>query len=252
MNERVVVIGAVTLAGATVVAACQGRVDLRGIAGDDGQDAATGIDAGAPVEGMNNGEDASAYVPEDAGYFPQQDAAYYGNLDANYYQAPDASSCLPPPGLDAPSCWAACCTPAGQVRAFTSVADYYASIQGQWLFCDVPSALAALNAPQGVIGIEWGEAVVGDASCGATGGAGNCGGGLAWFLVQGASGPTHGLGFDDQLTYDVGEFSPGSFQLNLHPTPNSGYALDVKYSPCPREIQVFGMDANPGILVPSY
>ncbi len=39
------------------------------------------------------------------------------------------------------------------------------------------------------------------------------------------------------MTYDI---SPegSSFQINLHPAPNSGFAIRIRYSPCPNELEV--------------
>ena len=71
--------------------------------------------------------------------------------------------------------------------------------------------------------------------------------------MQGSTGPVRGAGFDYQLTYDVSPGTPGHWQLNMHPAPNSGFGGSFRYSPCPREFELSGGSVSPSdkaILVP--
>jgi hypothetical protein len=77
------------------------------------------------------------------------------------------------------------------------------------------------GAPADTVGIEFGAP-------------GLKGGGNVYYLIEGASGPERGAGFDYQLTYDVSQ-SGSSQQLSVHPTPNSGFAPSFRFSPCPTE-----------------
>jgi hypothetical protein len=162
----------------------------------------------------------------------------------------DAMACVPPAGIDAGACWAACCVPAGMVERLTSAQSIYAAMEGRWLFCS-PGDWHEGGVPADTIGVEFGPAVVGDASCGVTGGGGNCGGGAMRFLVQGPTGPVPGSGFGYGWTYDI---DPTYLQINVHPGPNSGGAIGLRYSPCPTEIEIddFVSDHPRTVLVPAY
>jgi hypothetical protein len=259
MNERVVLIGAATLVGALAVAACQGEVDLRGIAGDGGQD---GMDAGNPINGTSY-EDAANYQPEDAGSSPSSepgkwyplDAAAYQNLDANYYQAPDAGSCVEPVPLNGGMCQASCCAPVHADQNFTSLEQYYTTVLGRWLFCDPSMGAAQLVAPSDTIGVEWDPGVIGDAGCDPQyylpdGGYFPCFTGDFWYLVPGPTGPVRGTTPDYHLTYDL-EFSNGTFDMNLHTQSGTVYTTFLEYSSCPLMFTVIGPFSNfTDLLVP--
>jgi hypothetical protein len=133
-------------------------------------------------------------------------------------------------------CYAACGTPAGTVQAFSSNIEVYAALVGSWQICSGGGKVFA-NAPEDTRGIEFGPP--GEK------------GGDVYYLVQGASGLERGAGFDYQLTYDVSQ--SGSFlQLNLHPTPNSGFAPSFRFSPCPTQWQMGAMyGSDKVILVPN-
>jgi hypothetical protein len=118
------------------------------------------------------------------------------------------------------------------VQAFTSVDDIYAAMAGTWQICSGADGWRAAGAPADVIGIEYGSASSVPTASGSTVG------GNMYYLVAGPSGPVRGSGFAYQLTYDISPEGPSSFQLNMHPAPNSGFAGSVRYSPCPAELQV--------------
>jgi len=82
--------------------------------------------------------------------------------------------------------------------------------------------------------------------------------GNMYYLVDGEQGAERGKGFDYQLTYDVSPQDPLIYgppsQLNMHPTPNSGFGGGFVYSPCPREWSMSGGSAAPdsrAVLVPA-
>lgn len=128
------------------------------------------------------------------------------------------------------SCSATCSTPAGTVQALHSVDEIYAALAGTWQFCTDTATWNAVG-PSDAIGIEFGPASSVPMSNGPTVG------GDAYYLVQGATGPVRGSGFNYQLTYDVSPVGQ-SFQLNIHPAPNSGFGGSIRYSPCPTELQL--------------
>lgn len=140
------------------------------------------------------------------------------------------------------SCGATCFTPAGTVQPVDTPEKVYAALQGRWLFCRGWSG----SPPPGVIGVEFGPASAAPVAGGSTVG------GAMYYLVAGPSGPVRGQGADYELTYDVSQETPVYCQLNMHPTPNSGFGGSVRYSPCPTEIQIdFGGPATQRpILVP--
>jgi hypothetical protein len=129
------------------------------------------------------------------------------------------------PGDDAGSCPATCGTPAGLVATLVTPSDVYAVIGGSWQVCG--SAGTAFGAPADAIGLEF-DPVSGTPASG-----------NAYYLVSGPTGPVRGSGFAYQLTYDVsGGGASGPLQLNVHPTPNSGWGGSIRYSPCPMELEI--------------
>ena len=141
---------------------------------------------------------------------------------------------------DAGPCYQACGTPAGAVQTFSTTEDVYAALVGVWVICPGLGAASKVfaQAPADTIGIEYttpGEK-----------------GGNVYYLVPGASGPVRGAGFDYQLTYDVS--GTGSYlQLNMHPTPNSGFAPSFRFSPCPTQWQMGAMyGSDKAILIPYH
>ncbi len=130
-----------------------------------------------------------------------------------------------------------CSTPAGTVQPFSSLQQIYDAMEGKWRICSTFP-----NAPSDAFGNAYGPASTAPSADGSTVG------GLMYFLVQGASGPVRGAGFDYQLTYDVSQEGPGGFQLNMHQMPNSGFGGGVEYSPCPQELELT-FDENPGSSV---
>jgi hypothetical protein len=94
-----------------------------------------------------------------------------------------------------------------------------------------------------VIGVEYGPASSTPTSV-------STAGGNMYYLVAGPSGPIRGNGFAYQLTYDISPEGGSSFQLNMHPAPNSGFGGGVRYSPCPTELQLlFAETADSSVLV---
>jgi len=144
------------------------------------------------------------------------------------------------------TCPATCDTPAGTVYTFSSDVQAAAALTGQWQLC-AGKGNTFPTAPSDTIGVEYGPASVQQRAYG------TAIGGDMYYLVAGPNGPQRGAGFDYQLTYDVTPLGPGSFQLNMHPTPNSGFGGSPRYSPCPQEFEISGGSAAPGdraILVP--
>jgi hypothetical protein len=119
-----------------------------------------------------------------------------------------------------------CSTPAGAPAHFTFLDEVYAAVEGTWQLC----APTFLDAPSDAIGLEFGP--------------NGPAGGLAYYLVQGPSGPVRGQGSDYQRTYNVAQEGSSSFELALHPTPNSGFGGPFAYSPSPREL-VITLDLSP-------
>lgn len=141
-------------------------------------------------------------------------------------------------------CRATCKTPAGSIQTFASVDDVYAALAGRWSFCS-GSASVFTTAPADAIGVEYERAFATSETLGAN----------MYYLVAGPSGPVRGQGFDYQLTYDVSSSASASgpplLQLNMHPTPNSGFFGSFRYSPCPREFEITGgINGTKTILVP--
>jgi hypothetical protein len=143
-----------------------------------------------------------------------------------------------------PECAATCDTPAGTVKELTSIVQFYGAMLGSWQLCLQNGD--PFGAPADTVGIEFAAAKTPP-----TASATNVSGAL-YFLVNGATGPQRGQGFDYQWTYQIaGQDSP--LALYVHPTPNSGNNETVRYSPCPRELEIVGGSATFGrsaVLVP--
>jgi hypothetical protein len=138
-------------------------------------------------------------------------------------------------------CAATCRTPAGTVQPATSLQEAYSQVAGRWLVCTGIHDLPDL--PADVIGLEFGPASIGDASCVAITQTGpDCGGGNLYYLVNGPSGPVRGSGFAYQLTYNIA-YSSGSYGLSIHNGPNSGLGATFRYSPCPLELELDGLES---------
>ncbi len=139
------------------------------------------------------------------------------------------------------SCAATCTTAPGQALTPSRIEEAYAVLEGRWGLCAGPWGFGA---PSDVIGVEFGPASTAPTANGSTVG------GDLYYLVAGPSGPQRGTGFDYQLKYDVSQ-SGSLLQLNIHPTPNSGFGGSIRYSACPRELQLNLMYQSAGrILVP--
>ena len=137
------------------------------------------------------------------------------------------------------TCPATCETAAGAVFAFSSVGQIYGALVGLWRICGGPGTVYP-GAPTDTIGVEYGPASAEPTASGSTVG------GNMYYLVQGTNGPERGPGFDYQLTYDVSPQGNGTFQLNMHPMPNSGFGGGFRYSPCPEQFEIQGGSVSPG------
>jgi hypothetical protein len=124
---------------------------------------------------------------------------------------------------------ATCSTAPGLVEPFSTIDRVYAWVGGKWLFCTGQATWQ--TAPSDTIGVEFTPGSSTPTAGGSTAG------GNMYYLVQGPSGPVRGAGFNYQLTYDVSPEGTG-YQFNVHPAPNSGFWLRLKYSNCPRELSV--------------
>lgn len=126
---------------------------------------------------------------------------------------------------------AACGAPAGEIQAFGSAKEVYDALEGDWQICDGVAAWPM--PPSDTIGVQFGP---GSADLNPNGG-GSTVGGKMYYLVQGPSGPVPGQGAGYQLTYDL---SPegSTFQLNMHPTPQSGFGGPFAYSSSPRQFSL--------------
>jgi hypothetical protein len=125
-----------------------------------------------------------------------------------------------------------CSTPAGTIQPLKTLPDVYAALEGKWRIC-TPTFVGSV-APADAIGLEFG------AGSSTPTPKGSSVGGQAYYLVQGPAGPVRGQGFAYQLTYDVSPEGAGYFQLNIHPSPNSGFGGSFIYSPSPRELLIDG------------
>jgi hypothetical protein len=150
-----------------------------------------------------------------------------------------------------PTCPATCDDAAGTVANITTTTQFYDHIVGRWLFCLSDDWSPFGGAPGDAIGVEYEEPELTDTPY-----LGRLLRGNMYYLVEGEDGPERGQGFDYQLTYDVSPQAPSEgppVQLNMHPTPNSGFGGPFLYSPCPRQWLIEGGSANPSgraLLVP--
>jgi len=168
----------------------------------------------------------------------------YG-FDATTPQPADADAATLGPTADA-GCGATCATPAGAVQPLNDLPSVATAMAGRWKFCGNWPA----GAPSDAVGIEFDAVSVSEV--GADGGA-SAEAGNAYYLVNGPSGPERGAGFAYQLTYDFEQWisSVGvGTQVDVHPTPSSGFGGGIRYSPCPRELELDFVDASPVVLVP--
>jgi hypothetical protein len=94
------------------------------------------------------------------------------------------------------------------------------------------------------VGIEFGSASSAPTDNGSTAG------GNMYYLVQQAGKLVRGAGFAYQLTYDVTP-EGSSYQLNMHPAPNSGFGTSFRYSPCPRELEINGVGGPGSVIIPA-
>jgi hypothetical protein len=175
-------------------------------------------------------EDASAPYPTEDASFPFLDAGI--GFDSSF-PVPDAAPPIctdPPPGASA--CWASCCTPAGPNADLSSAAQVTSAITGAWQFCSAIDRWHVVG-PSDAAGVEFTSD------------------GLVYFLVPQAGGLVRGPGFLYQWSYQV-EPVDGTFQVSLFPSDDSGFSSAIRYSPCPRELQLDALDlGEPAFLVPA-
>jgi hypothetical protein len=146
---------------------------------------------------------------------------------------PLAGASAPATGQPPPSCVATCQTPAGDVAPLPTIDAVYSTFEGRWLICEGLAGWQGVGAPSDVVGVEFGPASAAPTANGSTGG------GKMYYLVQQSGKLVRGAGGAYQLTYDVSPEGP-SYQLNMHPTPNSAFGTSFRYSPCPRELELNG------------
>lgn len=180
-------------------------------------------------------------------FHPSNDACCPGpyGFDATTPQRADADAGARGLPTDA-GCGATCGTPAGTVQPLNDLSAVAAAMAGRWQFCGNWPA----GAPSDAVGIEFDTASVSEV--GADGGA-SAEAGNAYYLVNGPAGPERGAGFAYQLTYDFEQWISGAgtvgTQVDVHPTPNSGFGGAIRFSPCPRELELDFVDATPTVLV---
>jgi len=117
------------------------------------------------------------------------------------------------------ACFATCSTPPGPIRLYPTDAEATAGLIGVWRICYGGHDIF-IEAPSDTIGVEFTPPT----TSGSTDIEGNM-----YFLRKGASGPVRGGSPEYRQTYLV---SDGV--LYCH-TKDGGYAVGLKYSPCPRE-----------------
>jgi hypothetical protein len=143
----------------------------------------------------------------------------------------------------APNCAATCTTPAGTVQLLSSFQDVAAALAGRWRICsDGPRPEGVYtNAPFGTIGIDFGP-LTDDTVGGARG--------TWYYLVQGPTGPVRGDGTDYQREFFT---SPDGYETQITGDGTRSTTF-MRYSACPREIEMTGMGGGPGeakaLLVP--
>jgi hypothetical protein len=141
-----------------------------------------------------------------------------------------------------PVCAATCGSSAGEVADVATVHEFFDRIVGSWLICEGGHG-AFGTIPSDAVGVEYAAPAPFEAAYG------TILQGKMYFLVDGEQGPLRGSGFDYQLTYDVGlgpEDAERPSQLNMHPTPNSGFGGSFRYSPCPEQWEISGGSVGPG------
>jgi hypothetical protein len=121
------------------------------------------------------------------------------------------------------------------VATITTTAQFYAHFVGRWLICGSGQQDAFGARPADVIGVEYTEPRAVDIP-----GGGSYLQGDMYYLVEGASGPERGKGFDYQWKYEVEPQDPNGppSQVNMHPAPNVTRFAHFLYSPCPRQWQL--------------
>jgi hypothetical protein len=148
----------------------------------------------------------------------------------------------PAPMPGGPACVATCATPAGEVKAFSTVDEVYAAMAGRWVICEGVEKWKNSGAPTDVVGFEFGPAS-------SAPGNGSTVGGNLYFLVEGPSGLVRAASSSYQPTYALWPQPP--FQLDLRTGPNAGRTVTARYSPCPRELELPGMGEPNTILIPA-
>jgi hypothetical protein len=156
---------------------------------------------------------------------------------------PLAGASAPATGQPPPSCVATCQTPAGDVAPLPTIDAVYSTFEGRWLICEGLAGWQGVGAPSDVVGVEFGPASAAPTANGSTGG------GNMYYLVQQSGKLVRGAGGAYQLTYDVSPEGP-SYQLNMHPTPNSAFGTSFRYSPCPRELELNGVGGPSTVIIP--
>ena len=101
----------------------------------------------------------------------------------------------------------------------------YDAVAGRWLVCGDVRETFNRGAPTDAVGVEF-EVLP------------NGGSGKMYYLITGPMGFVRGAGFAYELTYDIALVGT-SFQISIHPTPNSGFAGSPHYSACPRQLSMF-------------
>ena len=157
---------------------------------------------------------------------------------------PDAADAgaTAPPVTSGPACVATCATPAGDVKAFSTVDDVYAAMAGRWLICAGAETWKSNGAPADVAGVEFGPAS-------SARGKGSTVGGDLYFLVEGPTGLVRAAGSSYQPKYALWPSAP--FQLDLSTAPNAGRTATVRYSACPRELEIPGMGEPSTLFIPA-
>jgi hypothetical protein len=232
---------AVSLVGTAGAAACNGQVvDMANVPAGDAGGHATALSEGGPDAG--SGSESDALLQPDASGQDEATVAYEGGAPMDVGGVGVVSSesgavpiCAGPP--------ATCSTPPGLVEPFSTIDRVYAWVAGKWVFCTGQATWQ--TAPSDAIGVEFTPGSSAPTAGGSTAG------GNMYYLVQGPSGPVRGAGFNYQLTYDVSPEGT-SYQFNVHPAPNSGFWLTLKYSACPRELDVIVFySTTDSVLIPT-
>jgi hypothetical protein len=171
-----------------------------------------------------------------------------GTGTGGQFADPDDELSYDPNHSAGPTCPSACSDAAGTLQTLPTVRDFYAALVGRWQICSGEAAFP--GKPEDAIGVEYGPPARVTRQDGTSLLRGNM-----YYLVAGPAGPERGVGFEYHLTYDVSPQEVGSppVQLNMHPTPTSGFGGNFLYSPCPLQWSLSGGSANPtaeAILAP--